>query len=229
MAYLGPRQLVPTYKRRLEEPFLKWYAATFRAALNIYVHWSAGPYDVEFSDYHYCIHGDGKLGLTFAGNPFDAIKAHTYARNHGAVGIGVLAMQNATSDNYGPCPVTIAQLHALVTLCAQIACNYRIPVGNILTHAEAGDNKDYSDPNGADCPHDPYGPEHDCERWDFWEYLRTSDLHLTTARLDPDAGLTAGSPDGYLYMPDWLRGEVALAVQEMTRAHWDPSTASKGG
>jgi hypothetical protein len=212
-------QLIPSYKSQLNPAFLKWYAATFHQALNIYVHWSAGGYDTPYDDYHYCIRGSGAWETTFRGNPFDSIKAHTYCRNHGAVGVGVLCMAGATSENYGACPPTRAQLEALVDLCARIVENYRIPIGNILTHAEAGDNVDYSSANDPEAPHDPYGPAHGCVRWDFFCWIDPRTWHLSTAKA---AGEHVGEPPhGLLYFPDWLRGEVALRLQEDGRRHWD--------
>jgi len=215
MSYRGPLQLLPEFKQSLSPAFLRWYLATFTKRLNVYVHWSAGPYTVPFDDYHYCIHGNGRVELTFDGDPFQAIKAHTYARNHGSVGIGVLCMAGATTEDYGPCPPTPEQIDKLTDLCANICANYRIPVGAILTHAEAGDNRDYTDPDDPDAPHPPYGPEHGCERWDFHCVVDRS-LHLRTAR-------SYGSAPGATYFGDWLRGQVIQRLQEMSRRHWDPA------
>jgi hypothetical protein len=84
-----------------------------------------------------------------------------------------------------------------------------------MTHAEAGDNKD-----GLDT-YSKYGPEGTTERWDLWCYVNPSNGNITTAHLDGN-GLTAPAPAGLLYMPDYIRTEVFLKIQEDTDRYWNP-------
>lgn len=146
------------------------------AITHIYLHWAVSGYNGTFKDYHYNIHGDGKIVKT--GEDTD-LKEHTYMRNTGAVGISVSAMLQATPACYKdilgstcPTPIKQAQLEAMAQLIADLSKKYGIPIDikHVMTHAEAGDNADYPTPNDPNAPHLPYGPGADCEKWDLAGY-----------------------------------------------------------
>lgn len=127
----------------------------------IYVHWTAGRYQQYFEDYHFNIGGNGELMVTT--NDLAEKKNHTYHRNTGAVGIALACCLDAVGEhNLGSYPPTTAQIECMAQVLA-VLCKYLdIPcdVQHVMTHAEAADNKDGS------YPHDPYGPDTTCERWD---------------------------------------------------------------
>jgi len=158
---------------------LKTMAQSAKGSISkIYLHWSAGHYGEQFTDYHILIDQDGTLYATT--NDLTAVLAHTYMRNTGGIGIGAMCMYNATTSDFGPEPLTNAQIEAMAQVVA-VLCNELglIPVvGSVMTHAEAGNNLDGENPgyeaNG--CPNGIYGPSPnpdgstggDCERWDLW-------------------------------------------------------------
>ena len=137
----------------------------------IYLHWSAGRHNQVFNDYHINILGDGSIVLTT--NDFDIHKNHTYKRNTGSIGITFCAMLDATPDDYGPEPVTDAQIYTMSLVVAALCKGLGVDptINTVLTHAEAGDNKDgvYPDYEDNGQPYGMYGPDHNWERWDLWK------------------------------------------------------------
>lgn len=112
-------------------------------------HWSAGRYAVSGLDrahYHFVVAGDGQV-VPGIHRPEDNINvadgryaAHTRACNTGSIGLAVAAMLGATERPFypGPCPITPAQLVALVGLTAEMCRRYGIAVTprTVLSHAE---------------------------------------------------------------------------------------------
>lgn len=133
----------------------------------IYMHWSAGHYNTVFDDYHVNITADGTLYIT---GDLDEVKAHTYHRNTGAVGISLCCAYGATTNDLGDEPPTQAQIEAMSQAIEAIADGLwlTIDMEHVMTHAEAADNVDgiYAS--------DPYGPQSTTERWDL-QYLGTSE------------------------------------------------------
>jgi len=144
----------------------------------VYMHWSAGHYGQQFPDYHLLVDSDGTLYATV--DDLTAVLAHTYMRNTGGIGIGAMCMVNATTGDFGPEPLTDAQIEVIAQVMAVLSNELDLPLGiwNFLTHAEAGNNLDGLNPgyesNG--CVNGIYGPSPnpdgsqggDCERWDLW-------------------------------------------------------------
>ncbi len=131
--------------------------------VKIYCHWTAGHYDQLFDDYHILIKGDGRVYVSTPN--FAEVKASTYMRNSGSISIGLCCAYNAIgTNNLGNEPPTEAQLNAL----AQVVCvladalDLTIDLQRIMTHAEAADNLDDI------YPHEAYGPDSTCERWDLY-------------------------------------------------------------
>jgi len=159
---------------------LKAMAQSVKGNINkIYLHWSAGHYGEQFADYHILIDQGGTLYATT--NDLTAVLAHTYMRNTGGIGISAMCMYNATTGDFGPEPLTSAQIEAVAQVVA-VLCNelgLTADINTVLTHAEAANNLDgltppYDPSNG--CPNGIYGPNPnpdgsqggDCERWDLW-------------------------------------------------------------
>ena len=144
----------------------------------IYMHWSAGHYNTVFDDYHINITADGTLYLT--GNLSD-LKAHTYHRNTGAVGVSMCCAYGANTSDLGDEPPTAAQIEAMAQAVEAIADGLwlTIDMEHVMTHGEAADNVDgiYAS--------DPYGPQADCQRWDL-QYLGTSESPYYTTNYDDE-------------------------------------------
>lgn len=144
----------------------------------IYLHWSAGHYNTVFDDYHVNITGDGTMYLT--GNLSD-LKAHTYHRNTGSVGISLCCAYGATTDNLGDEPPTVAQIEAMAQAIEAVADGLwlTIDMEHVMTHGEAADNVDgiYAS--------EPYGPQTTTERWDL-EYLGTAESPYYTTNYDDE-------------------------------------------
>ena len=144
----------------------------------IYMHWSAGHYNTVFDDYHINITADGTLYLT--GNLSD-LKAHTYHRNTGAVGVSMCCAYGANTSDLGDEPPTAAQIEAMAQAVEAIADGLwlTIDMEHVMTHGEAADNVDgiYAS--------EPYGPQTTTERWDL-EYLGTAESPYYTTNYDDE-------------------------------------------
>ncbi len=134
----------------------------------IYLHWSAGHrYGQIFEDYHVNIDGDGIIYVT---GELDEVKSHTWCRNTGSVGISLCCGYQATSNDLGPEPPTAAQIEAMAQAIVAVADGLWLTIDkwHVMTHSEAADNID------GLTPHEPYGPNNGCERWDL-QYLGTAE------------------------------------------------------
>lgn len=144
----------------------------------IYLHWSAGHYNTVFDDYHVNITGDGTMYIT--GNLSD-LKAHTYHRNTGSVGISLCCAYGATTDNLGDEPPTVAQIEAMAQAIEAVADGLwlTIDMEHVMTHGEAADNVDgiYAS--------EPYGPQTTTERWDL-QLLGTAESPYYTTNYDDE-------------------------------------------
>ena len=67
---------------------------------HLYLHWTAGRYQQFFDDYHLSIDGEGQLHQTC--NRFTDLKAHTYQRNSGAIGIALCCALDASWNGERP-------------------------------------------------------------------------------------------------------------------------------
>lgn len=135
--------------------------------MQIYLHWTAGRYGELYDDYHFNIDADGTVYRTCA--LLTDLKAHTWNRNSGAVGIALCGALGALPHSgidteFGSYPPTPKQLDAAGRLVALLAQGLDLPIDRLtlLTHCEAA-------------LLDGYGPfSGDAEtRWDLW-YLRDS-------------------------------------------------------
>lgn len=112
--------------------------------VQVYLHWTAGHRYTTFSDYHYCIDGDGEIINT---RPLTETPAATWQRNEGSIAIALCACYEAEayfdSDGglyarLGEEAPTDEQIESLAMLMAKIAKVFDIPIDSehFLTHAE---------------------------------------------------------------------------------------------
>lgn len=139
--------------------FLWESAGAFGRDPKLYLHWTAGGYSQLFSDYHYCITGDGTIHKM---RDLTETLSATYMRNTGSISIALCCAYNATPDDLEN-PPTEEQVEAMAQMTAALArgLGVFIDIEHVMTHAEAADNLDgfYAS--------DPYGPSNGCERWDL--------------------------------------------------------------
>lgn len=121
----------------------------------IYLHWTAGHYAQFYDEYHINIDADGSIYITT--DDLAEIKAHTWRRNSGAVGISMACCAGATSHGLGDEPPTDKQIECLSQVVAVLCTCVDIPLdgAHVMTHAEAANLDDY-------------GPDTTWERWDLW-------------------------------------------------------------
>ncbi len=148
-----------------------WSAAQgLNRDVKLYLHWSAGHYGQFFDDYHINIDSDGSVYMS--SGTLATVKAHTYKRNSGSVGISLACAYNATTSNLGSEPPTALQIEAMAQVIAVLCRRLDLTVDlcRVMTHAEAANNLDGLNPGYADngYPDGRYGPGYSCERWDLW-------------------------------------------------------------
>ena len=134
----------------------------------IYLHWTAGPYDVPFSDYHLNIDDDGIVYKTCS--ELTDKKEHTWHRNTGAVGLALCCCEDAVANSgynadFGAYPPTSEQIELLSQLVAVLCSELGLEINkyNVMTHEEIAIIDGYG----------PYSGDPET-RWDLW-YLPDSD------------------------------------------------------
>jgi len=215
----GGLQLIPTYKAALDKGFLAYYLKTYVNRRMCYIHWSAGWRHTNFTDYHEVIEqmDDGVIKVAHNCAIAQDLNKHTWCRNSNSFALCVAGMKDATTNNLGPQVATPAQIDMLVLECVRACMALHAPVGNIMSHAEAGDNVDqgprppYSTPGATGDDALPYGPltrsgPHACERWDFWVNINPKTKELKAK--------SRARPEGWLDFMDWLRGETIMRIQK---------------
>lgn len=129
----------------------------------VYMHWTAGGYNSIVGPYHTIFTGDGTMHRRV---PYEQHSDHTYNRNTNSVGLSVAAMAGAAGNYQWP---KQAQLDGMTNEIARLANEWGwtssdINIKNVMTHGEAGSNKD------GQVMHDNYGPTvwgGTAERWDL--------------------------------------------------------------
>ncbi len=135
----------------------------------IYTHWSAHDYHSVYPAYHFCVtsNEDGELLVVNTHDvrenmrdvyksPDDPYAAHTRGRNSYALGISIMAMENAAPHDFGAYPLTEKLIDGLCLLAAKLAKYYGVPIDaeHVMSHAEAA-------------LHDGYFGTAPEERWDI--------------------------------------------------------------
>ena len=147
-------------KITLEE--LKALAVDAQGSIDhIYLHWSGGHYGQFYADYHVNIDSDGTIYVST--DDLTEVKAHTWRRNTGSIGVSLACCAFATSKNLGTEPPTTAQIECIAQVIATLCIHLDLPCDAmyVMTHGEAGDNID------GGTAYTPYGQNTTCERWDL--------------------------------------------------------------
>jgi hypothetical protein len=160
---------------------------------SISLHWTAHDYEAVFPAYHFCLRGVSDVLVVpthdlranmrdVRREPERPYAAHTAGHNSWSIGIAICGMAGATPSDFGPFPLTGAQIDALCVVARTLADVYAIAPGGIRTHAEAALEDGYFGADGAD------------QRWDI-------------ARLAPRAEPLA--PGEAIATGDFLRARIA--------------------
>lgn len=118
----------------------------------IIIHWTAGTYQpntTDYEHYHYLINGQG-LVIEGKCTPEDNLNcndgkyaAHTGGGNTGSIGVSMCGMHGYKNRmNVGQYPLTKVQCERCFKLIAELSKKYNIPVTpqTIMTHYEFGKN-----------------------------------------------------------------------------------------
>ena len=132
----------------------------------IILHWTAGGYNNVTGPYHTVFTGDGKKHRLV---DYDKTTNHAYRRNTNTIGLALASMGGGSNESNMTQAPTEAQLDSMSTEAATLAkgmgwTTNNIDIRNIMTHGEAGSNKD------GRYMHDNYGPKvwgGTGERWDL--------------------------------------------------------------
>ena len=182
----------------------------------VYLHWTAGHYGQVYDEYHLCIDRDGTVYVNCK-NLLE-YKAHTWLRNHNAIGIALCcgagarcwipdgregygleeacdlqysARPGSALIDYGPEPPTEIQIEVLADIVAILCEELALPItaDTVMTHCEAA---------FEDC----YGPgDGDSDmRWDLW-FLPDADRY---GELVPGGKLLRGK--ALFYQNLWEQG-----------------------
>lgn len=157
------------------DAYAHWFLDEWEPALpagrveRIYTHWSAHDYGSVFPAYHFCIAlaEGGRIVVVnthdvrdnmrdIADDPHRPYAAHTRGRNAYALGVSVMAMQDATLADFGRFPLTVPLVDGLCSVTAKLARVYGVPLDaeHVMSHAEAA-------------LHDGYFGTGSEERWDI--------------------------------------------------------------
>jgi hypothetical protein len=163
---------------------------------SISLHWTAHGYDDVFPAYHFCITRPGDVIVHHTHDlrrnmrdvrldPALPYAAHTAGRNAWSIGIAIAAMEGATPSDFGPSPLTGAQLDGMCAVAAALARFYAIEVAAIRTHAEAALEDGY------------FGAGSEVLRWDG------ARLQPSPDPLQPIEAVRSG---------DWFRERIAALI-----------------
>lgn len=116
----------------------------------IIVHWTAGAYQpnaTDYEHYHYLITGDG-LVVKGKYKPEDNLNCndgkyaqHTGGGNTGSIGVSMCGMCGfINANNVGKYPLTAKQVEACFKKVAELCKQYKIPItpDTVMTHYEFG-------------------------------------------------------------------------------------------
>jgi len=205
----------------------------------IYLHWTAGGYNHRSGPYHSTIQGDGSI-YKHTGGDYDVRTGHTYGRNTNNVGLSVASMGGTPWKSYPPKDI---QIDSMMKEAAKIALGWGwkpgdVSIKNVMTHAEAGSNKD------GKVMHDNYGPVMwggNGERWD-WLQLKETDTpgsggdklrqKMKKFMGDPNAleiPEAAGAPSGGDFIPPETGSPAAPSANTLMSSSPSASSQSSQG
>jgi len=216
----GGMQLTTAYKDRLSTAFLAYYHGKFTSDRMFYAHWSATGRCAPEGAYHRetildANHGAATLNPSNVTLDTDMFE-HTSNRNTNATAYCVACEGGGSPEALGDNQATKAMLVEFVRAIASGCVQLKVPVANLMTHAEAADCVDgFVDPDGHYGPHSS-----DFQRWDWYVFTHSLSLALVSM-YDGSKWLYPGdAPAGCEYFGDWLRGQVILEIQEQTKGDW---------
>jgi hypothetical protein len=163
---------------------------------SIYLHWTAHGYDEVFPAYHFCIARPDDVVVHHTHDLCENMRdvrldpalpyaAHTRGRNAWALGLSIASMEGSTPSDFGPSPLTVAQLDGICAVAAVLARFYGIDVAAIRTHAEAALADGYFGAGSGEL------------RWDI------ARLRPSPEPLEPVEATRAG---------DWFRERIAALI-----------------
>jgi hypothetical protein len=196
------KQLTKEYHDKLNTKFLEYYEKTFTNNRMFYCHWPVGGCDQDFTEYHQdVLFQNDKAVLVNNTDIGTDLYAATWHRNTNSTAIALGGFLNATTTDLGSNVAHPEQLKLLALTLANDCLKLKVPFGQIWSHAEIADL-------------DGYGPHcSDFERWDLYCWINTTTLKLLPA--------FEKCPEGWVYLMDWVRGEVALQLQTLTQKEWE--------
>ena len=127
--------------------------APYRHVKRLILHWTAGRYEQQFDDYHINIGKNGEIYLTC--DDLAELKAHTWMRNTGSVGITMDCCYDAVAGSpvegtkpnidFGPYPPTQEQIEAMAMVIAVLTRELCLDINEdtVFTHAEAAKRDGY--------------------------------------------------------------------------------------
>jgi hypothetical protein len=145
----------------------------------LYEHWAVSTYTETFDDYNLMVvkHPNGYYYPLITHDPRTNaagvnMAGHTAGRNTGALGISVAAMLEATPNDFGPYPLSIAMMECFCATVGACAFKYGIDVSgtthdgepNIMTHAECAIADSYFPGDPVVTGKNESGPPY---RWDL--------------------------------------------------------------
>jgi hypothetical protein len=223
MSYLPQNQLQLTaeYKSKLNPSFLKWYNETFTNTRHLYAHWPVSGCHGDFVEYHIVIgmDDDNVKPVVYNNTPITQdLYSHTDGRNEDSWSISIDGFGDANTQSLGTEVCYPVQLSTMTSMLITQCIDLHVPVGNLMSHAEAGDNRDFPSPNADGIPAPPaYGPTTTCTRWDFFVLINPKDLSLSEMK---GLGWDDPVPAGQERFMDWVRGQVMLGIQNQTKGKW---------
>jgi len=137
----------------------------------LYGHWQAGAWGCTDANYngetdlvngawaHVITHDPRDNARQISGDMSYA--AHTFGRNSFAFGASITGMNEASTTDFGPCPVQLYELEFFCSLAAAVAKKYGIDVSGTSGGAHPGE------PNFATHAECAVWDGYPSERWDF--------------------------------------------------------------
>jgi hypothetical protein len=213
MSQFGGMQVLAQYKSKLSPKFLGWYFKEFTNSRMVYLHWPVECKSADDEHYHWVVVDRGGAANICRNTPLTQdTYDHTWHRNTNACAIALGGFSGATTSDLGSECATPSMVMMLTHAVAEACIQLKAPVGNVLSHGEAADNVDQGPNPPYSTPYDPYGPLSTWERWDLHCWVVPGSNKLYAPKMD--------KPKGALWLPDYVRGEAILLIQEETKKAW---------
>lgn len=223
----GGISLITTYRAQMDQRFIAWYSFNFHNTRCGYIHTPVcKPDSRDFTEYHIDVaEGDRGNVIVYHNHLVtEDVDGHTYGRNTNSFSMAINGWAGDSPENFTTNLPDGQVLLMAISILADICLAQRMGFGNLMTHAEAASERDGFQQRGG-----KYGPgDPDFERWD-WHAL----IHSLLVKVPNEPGLKFLKPayigghaiwsatDPWVYFGDWMRGEVALLVQQRSSKIWN--------